>query len=232
MTQQAKSTVPPYATYKSFTNLINDLKENGLPDHITPTVLKGSNSGKAMMKATLKSLGLTNSEGEPTSKFTQLIDSEEDYNIVLKGLVENTYHFLFDGSINLENTTTEKVVDKFKDVGAGGSTVSKCMSFFLAIAKDAGIEVSSRVKAPTPVRVSVPQSKPLKKTGDQLEQPPRSPSTPEEKKGFVTITVPLHGMPDGCMYFPKDMEPSEWAYTVKIAKFMLENYRPDVEQPQ
>ena len=53
MSTETSKATPAYTTYTAFTNLINDLRENDVPSHITRSVVKGSNSGKAMSTAQL-----------------------------------------------------------------------------------------------------------------------------------------------------------------------------------
>lgn len=106
------------------------------------------------MAATLRYLKLINEKDEPSSMLKQLTDSDANYGELLREILTHSYAFLNDESIDLKNTTTDKVAEKFKELGASGSTVSKCMAFFLAAAKDAGIEVSQYVKAPAPVRAN------------------------------------------------------------------------------
>ncbi|MBT3047768.1 MAG: DUF5343 domain-containing protein, partial [Candidatus Thiodiazotropha sp. (ex Clathrolucina costata)] len=115
-----KKAPPPYTTYKSFTNFINGLRDNGMPSHITRSMLPGSNSGKATMAASLKSLGLVDGNDVPAKKMKQLVDSDKDYSDVLRDILYDSYEFLTDADFDLENTTTDKVVEKFKEYGASG----------------------------------------------------------------------------------------------------------------
>ncbi len=224
MNTTEKRSIPPYTTYRSFTNLVNDLRENGVPDHITRSVVKGSNSAKSMMLASLKSLDLIDSDYAPTETLRQLIDSESDYSKTLADILRSKYTFLFDDSIDLSNTTTEKVCDKFKDAGASGSTISKCMSFFLSAAKDAGIEVSSRVKSPTPKRSprTSRKNKPKDDTTDDGDSNGGDGSFDDD--GMERITVPLRGMNDGVIYFPSEMDEDDARNAVKMAVFILNNF--------
>ncbi len=222
MSTETKKTVPPYATYKSFSNLISDLRENGIPDHITLSVLKGSNSGKAMMTATLKSLGLISDDRKPTSDLTQLAESEANYSTVLSRVIRKSYPFLFLNGIDLSNTTTEKVAEKFKEAGASGSTISKCMAFFLHAVKDTDIVVSDRVKAPPPPRNTTKKKKTpaVKGQQDGLEHDLEN-DIPE---GMERITVPMRGMEDGVILFPAVLEEGEAKKAVKMAVFILNNF--------
>lgn len=154
MSEEAKQQTPAYATYKSFINLINDLRDGPIPPHIEYSVVKGSNSGKATMLASLKALDLIDGEKCPSDLFKSLVREKENYKKNLQTVLENAYPYLFDGTIDLTNTTTEQVAERFKSAGARGSTVSKAMSFFISAAKEAGIGVSARVKPPQPARSS------------------------------------------------------------------------------
>ena len=226
MKQESKKAVPAYTTYTAYTNLIKDLRENGMPDHITRSVIKGSNSGKAMMMASLKYLNLINSDHTPSDALAQLVDNEEDYSKNLKKLLEAQYPFLFDGSLNIHSTTTEKVTEKFKEQGATGSTVSKSIAFFLGAAKAANIDVSARVKAP-PIPKSTVKRK-IKELKVITEDKVTPPSPPEDDDfipdGMERITVPLRGMEDGIIYFPEDLDKADAKRALKTAKFILEQY--------
>lgn len=227
MNDEGKSLTPAYTSYKSFNNLINDLRENGLPNHITRSVVKGSNSGKAMMLSSLRSLGLIRDDLTPEPALKKLVEGEAEYANTLGEVIRASYPFLFDGSIDLANTTTEKVVEKFRDAGASGSTISKGMAFFLAAAKEAGISVSSRVKSMAPPRSSMPKKRQNDKPPVADEQP-KQPATPETAPtGFISIPIPLHGMKDGAILLPDGLNKKQWDYAKKMAEFILENYRQD-----
>lgn len=230
MAESPKKSVPPYATYKSFSNFINGLREHGAPKHITRSMLPGSNSGKAAMSASLLALGLVNDSAEPTQIMRQLTDSKKDYGTVLRQVLEQSYGFLSDGSIDISATTTDKVVEKFKELGANGSTVTKCMAFFLAAAADAKITVSRWVKTPpappksSKKRVMRPQAPaPIDDVEDDSFD---ETSYPEGKERIV---VSVHGMEDWEIFVPKDLTASQWKHGLKMAKFILDNYRASEE---
>lgn len=223
MNEASKKPVPAYTTYTAFSNLIKDLRENGMPSHITRSVVKGSNSGKATMMASLKYLDLIDKASTPTPMLAQLVDNEDNYNNNLKKLLETKYSFLFNGDTNITTATTEKVAEKFKAAGCIGSTVSKSISFFLVAAKAAGIEVSPRVKAP-PVAKS-PAKRKLKKSADTTgsggTQEPEEDVVPE---GMERITVSLRGMDDGIIYFPENMAEEDAKRAIKMTTFILKEF--------
>lgn len=227
MADTTKKIIPPYATYKSFSNFINGLREHGTPKHITKSLLPGSNSGKAAMSATLSTLGLVNGKDEPTAVMLQLTDPEQNYGTTLKQILENSYGFLTDGSLDIGSTTTDKVVEKFKELGASGSTITKCMAFFLSAAQDAGITVSRYVKTPaaapkTAKRRVSRQPAPEVDDADDDDAGDRD-RYPTDKERIV---VSVHGMDEWEMFVPKGLTQAQWKHGLKMAKFILDNYRP------
>lgn len=227
MADTTKKSVPPYATYKSFSNFINGLREHGTPKHITKSLLPGSNSGKAAMAATLTTLGLVNGKDEPTALMLQLTDAQKNYGTILKEILEASYSFLKDDSLDIANTTTDKVVEKFKELGASGSTITKCMAFFLSAAQDAKITVSRYVKTPAAAPKAAKkklhrQAAPEVDDDDDDDQGDRD-RYPTDKERIV---VSVHGMDEWEMFVPKGLSPAQWKHGLKMAKFILDNYRP------
>jgi len=226
MSDSTKKVTPAYTTYKSFSNLIKDLKKDGVPPHITRSVVKGSNSGKAMMTVSLKALDLIDEDTVPKDKLARLVNSGDDYSTELNIVLQEAYSFLFDDSIDLSNTTTEKVAEKFKTAGAAGSTVTKCMSFFLAAAKAAEIEVHPRVKAPAIDRSK--QARRKNKTSDpkidNTHDQSHSELVNDTPEGMERITVPLRNMEDGVIFFPEGLTAEDAKRAVKAAVFNLQHY--------
>ena len=229
MAETTKKPVPPYVTYASFVNFINGLRENGMPKHITRSMLPGSNSGKAAMSASLSTLGLTNEKAEPTATMRQLVDSQNEYTTELKKILLASYPFFQDGSLDLSDTTTDKVVEKFKELGASGSTVTKCITFLLAAAKEADIPVSRYVKTPPPPSKSAAKNgkkkaaRPVDPDDDEDQDDDKDLKFPTDKERIV---VSVHGMDEWEIFVPKGLTPAQWKHGLKMAKFILDNYRP------
>lgn len=231
MADSTKKAVPPYATYKSFSNFINGLREHGTPKHITKSMLPGSNSGKAAMSATLATLGLVNGKDEPTELMLQLTDSENNYSTTLKKILEGSYGFLSDGSLDIANTTTDKVVEKFKELGAGGSTITKCMAFFLSAAQDAKITVSRYVKTPAATPKAA-KKKAHRQAAPEVEDDEADEGADRYPADKERIVVSVHGMDEWEIFVPKGLSAAQWKHGLKMAKFILDNYRPSDEDAQ
>lgn len=226
---QKKQAVPPYVPYSTFSSFINGLRKAGLPSHIDRSLMTNmSGSGQAAMLAALKAMKLINIEAEPTTELTTIVEgSEDEFGATMKSVIKRTYPFLFDGAIDIENTTSKKVEDQFRGVGASGSTLTKAISFFLAASKAAGIKVSPHVKAPKLQRSSSPkkpngQTKKDSKDQDQNDQKQRD--TPPPSSEMERIVVPLRGKDDGLIYFPKSLNEDEAKKAVKMAVFILNNF--------
>lgn len=226
MADTTKKPVPPYATYQSFCNFINGLREHGIPKHITRSMLPGSNSGKAAMSATLSVLGLVNEKDEPTIQMRQLADSGTNYSEKLKEILQNSYPFFKDGSLDLSDTTTDKVVEKFRELGAGGSTITKCIAFLLAAARDANLTVSRYVKTPLPASKGPNKKKATRAPVVEEEDEEEDDSVVRMPTDKERIVVSVHGMADWEIFVPKGLTAAQWKHGLKMANFILSNYRP------
>jgi len=216
-----KTTVPPYCTYGSFKSLINGLRENGMPSHLSRSVLPGSNSAKATMASSLKSAGLIDSHDTPTQKMRQLVDPAQDYAKSLREILDESYAWLFD-AVDLKTTTTEKVEEQFKLRGASGSTVSKCMAFFLSAAKETGIEVSQYVKAPIPPRANRNRRGGTNSRADGAGHP--APTPPPSKPQQKTVAeMLLEKFPEFDPEWPDELKTKWFESFTDLRKSMLKD---------
>jgi len=149
-----KPVLPPYISFVTFNNLISALRETGVPHQIDKSVLRTmSGAVQSATIASLKFLGLIDTNSIPTKNLKQLVETDgENYTLALKNVLEESYAFLLKNGVNIENATGTQVENKFKEQGVTGSTITKCISFFLSMAKEAGIKVSSHVRPPVTKR--------------------------------------------------------------------------------
>lgn len=208
---------PAYAPTKTFYNLFNSLKESGAPSQIDRSVLKSmSGSDQSAILGSLKYLKLINEQGVPSKTFLQLIDSDEKQRqALMRDVLTEAYSFLFSGSIDLKRATTKQVEEAFREQGASGSTIVKCIAFFLAAAKDAGIVVSPHVKTPAPVRSNPPKPRnngtPPASPRDAL--PSREEKPPADMK---QIKIQLMDKPDVVITVPASFDATDWAFLEPI----------------
>jgi len=149
MNTEPDSKTPPYATYKSFSNFINSLRENSIPSRIDRSVF-GSMSGGAAYSilASLKGLHLIEDSGKPTPLLKSYVEADEkSQKTLLQQILKKGYSSLWDDGIDLATASAGQFDDHVRDrFGAKGSTVDKVASFFLAAAEDAGIQLSTHLK--------------------------------------------------------------------------------------
>jgi len=140
--------LPPYVPYKTFKNFIEGLRV-AMPARIDRSIM-GSLSGaiQSQLLNALKSLKLMGPTDAPTDKLTRLVNSEgAEQQKVLRDILHAGYPFIFRDDFELERATPRHLAEQFDNVGATGDTVRKCIAFFIAIAKAAGIPLSPHIKS-------------------------------------------------------------------------------------
>lgn len=231
-TMSDRSLKPPYSTYKSFLGLIEELCGHAvMPSVIDRSFLsKRSGSEQSALIATLKWFDLINEEGAPTTLLRNYAAAGEDAGKELFAkMVKDSYSAVTDGTFALESATTNMLADKFREYGISGSTLSKCISFFLSAAKDAGIAVSPHVKAPPAPKnggtrkLKLIPATPPRQPDDVGIRDPAKPKPPRE--GMVAIPIPIFGGKDGVIYLPGQMSGKQWESVIKMTEFILKNYR-------
>lgn len=195
-----------------------------MPEYLTKSVMPGSASGKPTMSASLKFLNLMDSNERPTKKMSQLIESEDNYGTVLSEVVREAYPFLKDESIDLKTTTTDKLVEQFEALGARGSTVSKCMAFFLAACKDSGIKVSQYVKAPQPPSNRGSRRKPGAVTlkNNSQESPLRG--NPVDSEGYTPFEIPIPNAKPVRLMIPDGLSSAQWRMFTAVLEIYLKEF--------
>ena len=217
---------PPYVVYASFKSFINGLRKSTVPSRIDRTVMSNySGSTQYALQPALQWLGLIDTEGTPSGLLKQLAKANDgDFGDLLAPMVREKYGFLFSGDLDLESASSGQVEEAFKNQGISGSTVTKCITFFLQIAKDSKIAVSPHVKAPQPKRGSSRRRKTKvedeKQKASDLKRKPES----ESSDGMETFTIPIRGLADGRLWLPKDLDEKAATKALRIIKFNLEQY--------
>jgi hypothetical protein len=148
-----KKILPPYASHKAFERLLDSFRGDGhLPDQVDRGVLGTmSGSGQSSMLKTLEALGLIDGASKPTRTLRDLLTHAKgsaEFKAKLREILERAYPYLFGSGINLKTATTNQVQGAFREQNVTGSTISKCIAFFLSAAKDAGVEISKYVRTP------------------------------------------------------------------------------------
>jgi len=145
--------LPPYVSYSTWTKLLNGLV-NFLPDVVDSSVysqLRFSGSDTKKLRTTLRYLNLIDETGVPSERLHDLVrayrgEGESEATVLLK-IMREAYLFLSDGSLNLRTATWKQLTDRFDAIGATANLQRQCVSFFLHMATEAGLEVSPHLSS-------------------------------------------------------------------------------------
>lgn len=216
MTEESpKVSTPAYVPFKTFSSFINGLSENGIPSQIDKSIMRNlSGSVQSALVSTLEYLKLIDKAGKPAPQLTQLVESKEKERAdILRSVLENAYPFLFSGALDLKRATSKQVEEAFRLQGAAGSTAVKCIAFFLAAAKEAGVQISSHVKTPQVVRNSPP-----KRSNGGGATRPKEEEEEEEESGAGTkkLQLPLPGKGNVIFTIPADLTKEDWDFLKPI----------------
>ena len=144
MKSRERNRLPPYMTYTTWRRLLEAFHQH-LPGRVDGTYLRDlgfSDSTILTIKTGLYALDLVDDDHVPTERLRKLAEAQGDsQNVVLREMVEEAYQWVL-GELNLETATTGLLKEKFAKYGADNNVGHKCVSFFLALAKDAGISLS------------------------------------------------------------------------------------------
>ena len=138
---------PPYVSYKTFHTFLEGLKASGMPSRIDRGVMGNMSAAvQAHLISALNSLNLVTSTGQPTPTLDKLVHSDgKEREKLLNGLLRTSFPFLFEAGFKIETDTAKHFDEQFNKAGLSFETARKCKAFFLAAAKDAGIEPSSYI---------------------------------------------------------------------------------------
>ncbi|MDM8001203.1 MAG: DUF5343 domain-containing protein, partial [Dehalococcoidia bacterium] len=149
---------PPYVTYATWTKVLDDLRETK-PTQLDSTYFRDlglSDSSGVTVRAALSFLGLVEGDGIPTEKLTELAESEgEARKSILRELLQEGYGRIL-GDLDLGHATMGHLQDRFRRAGAEGDVGHKCVTFFLALAKDAGMTLSPSLLTLSLIHISEP----------------------------------------------------------------------------
>ena len=220
-----KVRLPPYLTYATWHRLLESLRRH-TPSNLDRShliYLGFSQSTALTIKSALSFLGLIDpNTTEPTIRLMRLLEAKgEGYQAALKEMIETSYQPVI-GDLDLQQTTLGKIEERFRRYGAEGNVGSKCLSFFLALAKDACITLTPNLA--TRSRLGAPQS-----VAHPMLSPPRSrrgSSLSKHQSGKTRAAASHHfasKLPDFNADWPKEVR-EEWfarfqALVILVDKF-------------
>jgi hypothetical protein len=141
--------LPPYVSYVTWQKLIHGFA-TFLPDIVDGSYygeLRFSGSDSKKLRTALRFLGFVDENNVPTQKLEMLVqsirqESDEGKATVLQQVLRDAYTPLFANDFSLRTATLGGLSGRFEEMGAKGDVQRQCISFFLHLATEAGIELS------------------------------------------------------------------------------------------
>jgi hypothetical protein len=214
--------LPPYVTYATWCRLL-DAFRNHLPGRVDQSYLRDlgfSDSSILTIRTALYFLNLVDDRHEPTERLRRLAVAEGDgHELALREMIEEAYQPVLAG-LNLETATQGLLQERFAKCGATNNVGHKCLSFFLALAKDARIPLSpyllnkSRIGANQKVAPAV-------STPRRRRSAPATSRNLSAKYGNATVIAPLATkLPDFDPGWPKEVR-DEWFEHLQALQTMI-----------
>lgn len=207
--EEAGGGIPPYVPYSAFRNFLDRISKKP-PVRIDRSLMRDfSGTTQTQLLSALRYLGLMSADGQTTQVLLKLLTlAGTERGKVFREILIVSYPDLLN-DFPIEKATNQMVEKKFRESGASGNTVRKCLAFFLAACNDAGIKVS-------------PYIRPFRGVRDREARPLRLPSAAvAEKRGSdESRTVAAAKMPPLEILLSKfpDLDPT-WPNEIKTKWF-------------
>jgi len=146
-TRDSDVTAPPYIPFKTLMNLIVRMEDEGLPRRVDRSYLNNmSGAMQAAVMASLRSLGLTGTNGETLSPLAELVDDGDNRAVIMRDVLAKRYQWAI--TLGEESATQSELDEAFRDQGISGSTLRKAVAFYLRAAKYAELPLSPFFQTP------------------------------------------------------------------------------------
>jgi len=148
--QTEEKKLPPYLSYKTFSTYIEGLKV-GIPNRIDRSVLGHlSGANQSWLLGALRFMELTTDDGKPTDRLKRLVEAEgPERQKRLQDLTRAAYPSLFREGFHLNTATPRQLEEAITVLGPSGDTIRRCLTFFVALVKDADMAISPHIKRAT-----------------------------------------------------------------------------------
>ncbi|HEY3864547.1 MAG TPA: DUF5343 domain-containing protein [Solirubrobacteraceae bacterium] len=163
---------PPYVSFTMLLNVLERMRTEGIPARVDRSYL-GSTSGttKAQFLAAAKGLGLLDNDLKPTGVLQGLVSTPEQRPRIMQELLTRFYPKVVALGTNATQQQLEETFREEYDIS--GSTVRKAISFYLAAARFAKVELSPHFTAPRVGGATPGKRRPRSKTA--AAPPPPAP---------------------------------------------------------
>jgi hypothetical protein len=193
MTTSEKVLAPPYVSFRTFTNFVERLESEGIPQQLDRSFWGDRLSGAygAQLMAALRFLKFIDKDNRPTALLAQFVSEKDERRGIMASLLEVQYPDVF--KIGLSNATPKQFRDAFDKYTIAGPTLRKARTFFLHAAVYAGVPLSSFITKEVKQRNAESMKRPTRKTTVKKKAGDRI--TVTEGGSVVVVDPALEGRP-------------------------------------
>ncbi|MBI4296686.1 MAG: DUF5343 domain-containing protein [Chloroflexi bacterium] len=184
VSDKSQKHLPPYVAYKTFHTFIEGLKSSGIPARIDRSYWGAHWSGSTgtQLVAALRFLGLVDSSGVPTPRLKQLVFAQGTQRTeILKQASSEGFDFLIRGTFDCSTATYGQLVEAFhNNFQVNNDVVRKCAKFFIGLAAESGIPLSSFITNRSKTIHTTSGTKSGKSSRKVLPRTNQNPQIPQE----------------------------------------------------
>ena len=210
---ELRQPLPPYIPFKTFKGVLRKLHETALPDQIDLSVLRSyAGSVARQIIASLKYLKLIDPTGTTTEQLAKLVDSidvPEEWKQEFGDFIWDVYRPVI-GELNTDTATSKQLEQKFREAGAEGQMLQKCVAFFVAAVTDAGVTLSPHITNRAPRKKAAKGKARAKKAGEEPEDEPRESGSGQLPSGLVKFVFPIPEKGAATILIPGGLMSEDW----------------------
>jgi hypothetical protein len=220
---EARRPLPPYISFRTLTGLIERLKETVVPNQIDSSVLRNYAGGVArQIVTTLKFLELIEEGGATTDNLKALVGAygTDAWKETLTQIIFDAYVPVI-GKLDLDTATPGQVDAAFRNYGADGDVLRKCVAFWVAAVTSAGAQISPHILNRPRAKADRPKRRGRSRADNDNLNPGISDETADmhlPTLGTVRFTVPIPEKSAASMLLPPDLTVDDWDMVSTMVK--------------
>ena len=207
--ETTRKPLPPYISFKTLLGFMDKMKDTAVPERIDGSVLKNyGGSTAAQLTAALRFMGFIEENGNTTELLSGLVNAYKTdiWAEEIAQVMREAYAPIIK-DLKLETATPAMLNERFRDFGADGEVLEKCVRFFEFGMIEGGVKLSPHILNKPRAK---PERKPKpKKTSQRTEDDPQELITPLAA-GTKRFSFPIPDKPDAALILPVDLALEDW----------------------
>jgi hypothetical protein len=209
--ETTRKPLPPYISFKTLLSFMDKLRETAVPERIDGSVLKNyGGSTAAQLTSTLRFLGFIEANGNTTELLSGLVNAfkTDVWAEEIAQVMKEAYAPIIK-DLKLETATPAMLNERFRDFGADGEVLEKCVRFFESGMIEGGVKLSPHIlnkpRAKSDKKPKLKRTK-LEEGDDDGNDDAFSPPAAGTKR----FSFPIPEKPDAMLMLPTDLTTEDW----------------------